>query len=373
MTKTIILSTLFSIALGYSASCQLDQYSSEIQKINDESFDLVSKNLIEAKKLNSKAFDKFKGKKVDPIVHSNTYSISGTIAQLKGDYKKALNDFQKCLALRKGVHSNIPKLADIYLNIANLHYEAGNSENAISYYKKSIYYNTKVNREPIESVSIYNGLSQAYEAIHKPDSALLYYQKAVEIIPKVKDQKDQAIADVYSNLGQLYETKGQFILATAYFEKALKIQRAMEDYYGMAWTYHHLGIVSDAQSDSPNAKKYFHKAERFAIKQQDVEIQRDLCESWMRLYTREKKPDSVVFYLEKYKSLNDTINKKQTEIFTNLKPNTRPTKERLNSKTPTNANHSTKPASSSPPSPSSSSSSSLSETTARNNALHSYK
>ena len=87
----------------------------------------------------------------------------------------------------------------------------------------------------------------------------------------------------------------------------------MNDYSGMAWTYHHLGIVSDLQYDSPNAKMFFRKAEHFAAKQQDIEIQRDISESRVRLYTREKKPDSVVFYLEKYKSLNDTINKQQTD------------------------------------------------------------
>jgi two-component system, NarL family, sensor kinase len=313
MTKTIILLTLFSITFGFSAICQLDQFSIEVQKINTKSFDLRITNPVKAKELNSIAFEKIKGNKVDLIVHSNTYSISGSLAQQDGDYKTALDHFQKCLYLRKQVPTNIPKLADIYLNIANLHYEADNSKNAIYYYKKSIYYNSKVNRKPIELISVYNGLSQAYDAIQKPDSALLYYQKALGIIPKVKDQEDQAIADVYSNLGQLYETNGQFILATAYLEKALKIQRLMNDYYGMAWTYHHLGIVSDAQSDSPNAKMFFHKAERFAIKQQDVEIQRDLCESWMRLYTRERKADSVVFYLEKFKSLNDTINKQKTD------------------------------------------------------------
>ena len=315
MTKTIILSALCSIAFGFFATCQLDRFSNEIQKINDSSFNIKGSNPLRAKELNSLAFKKIRNynKIIDPIVYSNTYSISGTLAQLKGDYEKALSDFQKCLELRKQVPTNIPKLADIYLNIANLHYEAGNSENAIYYYKRSAYFNSTVNREPIELVYVYNGLTQAYEAINKTDSAILYYQKAVEIIPKIKDQKDEAISDLYSNLGQLYETKGQFILASVYLKKALKIQQLMNDYYGMAWTYHHLGIVSDAQSDSPDAKKYFHKAERFAIKQQDVEIERDVYESWMRLYAREKKPDSVVFYLEKYKSLNDTINKQKTD------------------------------------------------------------
>jgi two-component system, NarL family, sensor kinase len=313
MTKTILFLILCLIIFRIHSQESLDTLSTKIQKINDKSFDLIFRNPSEAKRLNKLAFQKIYGNNIDLIVYSNTYSISGTIAQLRGDYKKALDDFQKCLKLRKKVPDDVTKLADIYLNIANLHYESGNSKKAVSYYKQSIYYNSKVNREPIELISVYNGLSQAYDDISKPDSAIHYYQKSLEIIPAVKDQQDQAIADVYSNIGQLYETKGQFILATAYFEKALKIQRAMEDYYGMAWTYHHLGIVSDAQSDSPNAKKYFLKAERFAIKQQDVEIQRDLCESWIRLYTREKKADSVVFYLEKYKSLNDTINKQKTD------------------------------------------------------------
>ena len=169
MTKAIILSILFLINSGFFAFCQLNQFSKDVQKINDDSFDLISSDPAQAKRLNLEAFEKIQGhkKNIDPIVHSNIYSISGTLAQYyTGDYEKALNDFQICLSLRKKAPNNITKLADIHLNIANLFYEAGNNKKAIYYYKQSLYYNSKVNRDPIELVDMYNGLSQAYEAIN---------------------------------------------------------------------------------------------------------------------------------------------------------------------------------------------------------------
>lgn len=313
MSKTIIL-TLFLFHRFFLNASELDSLSSKIQVYNDSAFSIKENNLSEATRLNKLALKLVKSNRhIDLIIKSDTYSLAGTLAQQKEKYKTALTYFFTSLSIRRKYGEDLLKIAGMYANIANLYYETDDYNRAIYYYKKCINLKGAFTGNLDEMIRPYNGLSQAYEAINKTDSALLYYQKAVKIIPKVKDQKDQSIADVYSNLGQLYETKGQYNLANVYLKKALNIQRVMEDYYDMAWTYHHLGIVCDLQSDSDNAKMFFHKAERFAIKQQNTETQRDLYESWMRLYTREKKADSVVFYLEKYKSLNDTINQQKTD------------------------------------------------------------
>jgi signal transduction histidine kinase len=295
------------------AYAQLGAQSKIVQSLNDSAFNCRVSDPEKAARLNRRAFSLIwdHGDRIDVIVRSNTSSICGVLAFQTSNYKKALQNYFTALDLRleAGDHG---KIGDSYINIANLYYEIGNYKKALNYYRKSLYHKSIAKGPALEVIPAFSGLTQAYEALGKKDSLEKYYRRAFVIVDGLGNKTHNSIATLYSNYGQYNETNGNYDRAMEYYNKALEIEQQLNDLYGMAWTYHHMGIVSDYRNDSPAAKKQFHKAEELAIGQSDLETQRDLSESWMYLYTREKKVDSVAHYFERYKALNEEINEEKT-------------------------------------------------------------
>jgi len=326
------LLTLFFLSFLFSGFSQLNAISAKINKLNNLAYNLRDSDPVKAEEINRKAFRLLRQPHIDRIVLSDVYSIAGTLDLKKGEYESALNFSLKSLRIREKT-GDLKKIADINKNIANLYYQIEYHYTAIRYYNTSLEYGRKLHPDNIETIGVYNGLTQAFESIGEKDSALLYYNKAVAIARSLKDKNHQYISDLYSNLGQFYEMEENYLQANAYFNKALAIQQELDDYYGMAWTLHHLGIVSDYRKNSPEAKAYYNKAGLIAVEQSDLQTQLELAKSWMLLYARERNTDSVNYYFDKYETLNDLLNEKRTKKSlseANAKYNTEKAQEKVN-------------------------------------------
>ena len=310
MIRFLFTMILFCVPLaGFT---QLNDISKKIDRLNHKAYDLKDSDPSEAKRINLKAFWLLNQPFIDEIVQSDVYSVAGTLCSQKSDFKSALNYFIRSLKIRENA-GDADKIAVMHKNIANLYYHINNSEKAIDYYKKGLAYRAPSTRSDIHTLAFYNGLTQVFESMQEADSAMYYYIKALTIVKTIKDRNHQFVSDLYSNIGQFYETNGKYGQALAYFNKTLDIQKELEDFYGMAWTYHHMGIVNDYQMNASQAKHYYQLADTLSAEQSDLETQRDIAKSWMLLYTREKNTDSVNYYLDRFEALNDSINKKITD------------------------------------------------------------
>lgn len=311
----ILLTTLlvFSQSILFAQSKINSELSKQIDNLNHRAFDLTNSDPFQARLLNAKAFRLLKKGKVDPIVKSDVYSVAGNIESQSANYDKALEYFLICLNIRDNTDS-IQKLADIMYNIGNVHYYLKNYKKAVDYYHLSLNTRHAIKENELNLVSVYNSLSQVYESekMNYPDSALYYYKRSLNIVNKfpTAELQRQNVSDLYSNLGQYYRMQSQYENALFYFNKAQEIQKLRDDLLGVSWTYHHIGIVYDEQHNSPLAKAYFHKAENLAVLLEDFGTQRDVSESWIRLYTSEKNSDSVAYYHEQIMFLNEKINER---------------------------------------------------------------
>lgn len=302
------IAILFSLVLfPVFASAQLNVISKKVNAINEIAFSLKDNDLEKASNKIAEAFPLLRDKSVETIIRSNSYNVAGTIEFQRGNYKKALAYFLHSLRIRATTDS-ANKIADSYLNIANLYCKIENFQRAIHNYKQCIYYRQLLKGSNLNIIATYNGLSLAYESNYQVDSALYYYNKALDIVNNLADKNTLEISNLYCNLGQLYETNGQYEKALLYLQKAFKIQQKVKDLYGTAWVFHHIGIVNENLKQTNAAKNFYHKAENLAMKLSDLEIQRDIAKSWTLLYAKEHNTDSVNYYFERFELLNDSFN-----------------------------------------------------------------
>ena len=116
-------------------------------------------------------------------------------------------------------------------------------------------------------IRIYNELSSNYTKI-KPDTALYYVNKAIELsnnILKTGDEETKQVVNIllaqsYSNLGHYYKALDDNELATKSFKKSLELRKSSEDLKGMAITYIDLGSIQTLKGNYDIAADYCNKA-----------------------------------------------------------------------------------------------------------------
>lgn len=307
-----LLITLLNLCFTAKFSAQ-KSYSDQLNELNHVTFECTLDDPERAMQLSDQALI-YLAKHQDQInliTQSDTYSARGSIFQQQLDYGNALINFHKSLDLRLKYKKNKTKILGMHLNIANSYYMSERNENALKYYRRGLAVADK-SSDPLISLALYNGLTQVFESIGRIDSAHYYYIKSAMILEQLPDKNVQEVADYYSNIAQLHETNGMFDLAEDHLLKAIAIEQKLENYSGLAWSYHHLGIINHEKGNLSKAKSFLRKAEKLAVEQDDLETLRDVCNSWMLLYSDEGKQDSVYFFFDKAAELNTRINDKTT-------------------------------------------------------------
>lgn len=305
---------LFLFILFFSVNNYAQKsYTTRINSLNEKTFELAYSDLQQAIKLNNEALILLAEHRnqIHLISQSDVYSARGTIFSQQSDYKTALQNFHKSLDLRVQYGKNKDKIFGANLNIANCYYYCNKNKYALSYYRQCQKFVTR-ETDYNDQLTLYNGFTQVFESLYKLDSAQFYYDKCAATIRLLNDKNSQEVADYYGNLGQFYDTEGKFELAKEQFFKAISIENSLNNKSGLAWSYHHLGIIYQKQGKLSSAKSYFHTAEKLAVEQKDLEIQKDISNSWMLLYSEEGKQDSVNFFFDQASRLNEKVNEEVT-------------------------------------------------------------
>lgn len=106
-------------------------------------------------------------------------------------------------------------------------------------------------------ITVMNQLGKAY-ARKKPDAALVYISKAINLAQKKQDIK--GLAQAYVNKGRVFTSKGELAVALGWYQKALKHYKAKQDIRASALIINNIGIVYSMMGDYKKANDYFHDA-----------------------------------------------------------------------------------------------------------------
>jgi tetratricopeptide (TPR) repeat protein len=114
-------------------------------------------------------------------------------------------------------------------------------------------------KEEIKIVAtLYNNLSMRYKALGKPEEALKYQLKAVEIREKVLDKDHPDLATSYNNLSLIYKDLGKYEEALKHQFKAVEIREKVldKDHPSLATSYNNLSLIYKALGKPEEALKY---------------------------------------------------------------------------------------------------------------------
>jgi signal transduction histidine kinase len=222
--------------------------------------------------------------------------------------------------------SNIYDSALIHLNEAIKYYKkAGLSDNLSKVYNNlstSQYYlgdyelakesSLKALRYPVSNkikAIIYTGLAMAYQELNQSDSALIFYNKALNIYRNLNDSTGMAYQ--YLNIGTIYLQQKELAKeAKPYFEKAYKILKQTGDKAGLSGAINNLAGVYEINKDYIKQLKLFYEA--YAIDSSlnnKIEMAGDLNNIGLA-YIELKDTANALRYLTKAFSLAKSVNSK---------------------------------------------------------------
>lgn len=152
------------------------------------------------------------------IEEASAYSMLGQGYRLLGNNIKALQYHHKAIATAEK-SGNFSILAIAENQTANVYKDREEYDKAATFYLSALRHSQKGKSEFVKSWPLSN-LGTVYLAQNKLDSALVYSQRAFEIILKQKDRPGYTL--VYINLAGVNSKLGNAPLAVSYYRMAIK-------------------------------------------------------------------------------------------------------------------------------------------------------
>jgi len=183
------------------------------------------------------------------------------------EYGKAKEHFQTVL-----LQSSISLLdsARCYSSLGAVNTKLQNYEEALNNYHKQldILMELKIPNETEGDIAkCLMSIGTVYRLQHDYVQALDYHKQALDILSTAKPIHNLT-SKVYKNIANLYATTNEFDSALMYFEKALEIyyQNRREDHLEIGQTYADMGAMFYSKQDYEQALNYFIRARETWLK-----------------------------------------------------------------------------------------------------------
>ncbi len=224
----------------------------------------------------------------------------------KGQYKKALELHHKALRLRKQNKDSVG-LVSSYANIGLVYLFTKDYGKAMGYFKTAEQLSQQVaERVPASAkINYLINIGATYRRTNQPDSALIYYQKALEV---AETQQIQArIATISVNIGVLHFFRKAYPQALEALLKARDIQEQQHFTKEVSRTYQNLAEVYEAMGQPTKAMEMVKKAYSVAKKSGYLEIVCNAEQTIARFYTSKGAHQKANEYLQKYLINKDSL------------------------------------------------------------------
>jgi tetratricopeptide (TPR) repeat protein len=165
---------------------------------------------------------------------ASRYLDRGLAWQRKGDFDRALSDYNRAIALD-------PKFGIAYLNRGNVWHRKGQYDQAVADYSTAISLGGSVNL-----AFAYNNRGNSRRLKGELDDAIFDLSRAIDLDPRY--------ALAYSNRGQAWTSKGKYDSALADFNKVIELDSTNAE------TYNNRGVVFDRLNNKDRAIDDFARA-----------------------------------------------------------------------------------------------------------------
>ncbi len=181
----------------------------------------------------------------------NGYTSKGVVTEIKGNYKEALEFYQKSLKIAQEINYKTG-IANACCNIGNIYNYQCNTAEAITQYFAAL----KIYEEIKDEKNIatqYNNIGGLYIRLKNYEEALKNLNLSLQKREKLGRSSD--ISESYINIGNVYNLKGNIIDALKNYYEALSISEKINDKQSIAIVYGNIAKINEQEHDYPLAIK----------------------------------------------------------------------------------------------------------------------
>ncbi len=225
-------------------------------------------------------------------------------------YDSSFYYYNKLLSL-KGI-----KKADCYPKIINdrgtLYYTTGDMDKAFDDKLEAVRLLIQKEYPDLEALAdAYSTLGVIYRRRQLPDSALVYYQKALEVAEELKS--DEWLANIYNNLAVFYANSKRLDEALVYIKKAIYHVEKTEDVSGLIFAYQVECSLYMLNKEPDKGIPSLKKAIAIALKHNLPQAELRCLPSVIGMYWGQQKKDSVMFYIRRGDELLKVVSPQTVE------------------------------------------------------------
>ncbi|MBA2612517.1 MAG: tetratricopeptide repeat protein [Bacteroidetes bacterium] len=267
----------------------------------DMAWEYLYSNPDSAYMFSKKAFT-FAKRSGSPRIQTKILNLMGSYFQVKGDFVKAIDYYQKSLNL--GEQQKIDEAVLVALgNIGAIYITLGQNKKALEYQLRSLSIAQKLNNEN-KLASIYNNLSLLYNNFQDYSTALDYGKKSLIIYKKMNSVN--GICSAYGNIGNSYMGLNNLNEALINFMKNNELAKEAENPYEECTSSMDIGEIYLKRKQYNLAIPYYTKAEKIAT---EIEDYSDLQNVYHSMYSIYKETNDLKRSLESYEKYVSVIEK----------------------------------------------------------------
>lgn len=195
----------------------------------------------------------------------------GVYHLLRNDFQQALSALFEALKIFE-ILNDEPKVADVENQIGRVYIELGDYTKARNYILKSLHYNSG-NKQLKQSGSNFLNLGIIEERTNHFDSAIYYFDKAIEIYHFIRDEGN--LARAHNNKGILYSYIGDAENELENYNIALSIFSKLFDQVNVAKTINNIAIVYLSKGNPDKAISLAQKSDSIGRSLADISISKE--------------------------------------------------------------------------------------------------
>ncbi len=197
-----------------------------------------------------------------PPLHTEVLLNLGLAYKLTGDKVESISAYLKAIDIAKteNLESQLIK-AYSFMGVISMDFQL--HEQSLRYLRLSL---NQIKAKRIETNrlgEVYTNIGNCFHGINQEDSAVYYYQQALDYYRSINNQEDLAVA--LDNLGQLYESVGFPKKAKNLYKEAEKINRKHHNNYHLVGNLNNLALFYKNISAYDSALLLFHQVDSISI------------------------------------------------------------------------------------------------------------
>ena len=240
----------------------------------------------------------------DSIMIATTLNNAGYIYYTLGKVDSCVNYYIKSLNIKEALGDK-QSLATAYVNLGYIVSTNVDQRKGLSYYLKSL-----KNAEESDFVAMQgtanNNIGYSYlNYFNQPDSAMPYYQKALEI---AKQQNNSSLeAAVLNNLARIHEINGDVEAAKENLLRALDLNYQLNDFSSAANIHYRLAGIFNKEEDFKQALYHVQKGETTLGEIKNADTQLSMYYTAFEVYQKTGNFEKALNYYLMHDNLEDSV------------------------------------------------------------------